>query len=356
MRIIQILTTLSFGDAVSNDCLAIKELLKNNGFQTAIYAENLDERIKDPDAKRYNKLPKLKADDVVLYHLSTGTELNNRIRDLECRKFVIYHNITPPEFFVPYSGKLAKLCSDGRDQTIALKDTFEGGFCDSQFNLDQLRSYGFTCPLEVRPILIPFDDYKKTPDNETVEAMSDGVKNILFVGRIAPNKCQEDLISMLYAYRKMYDDPIRLILVGNGEGMDKYTNKLKYYAEALDIKDVVYPGHITFAQILAYYKSADAFVCMSEHEGFCVPLTEAMSFDVPILAYNSCAVPETLGGSGIVVDSKDPALVARYLHEILTNNELRETMVSEQRKRLSDFTYDKVSEQFMAILNRFIKR
>lgn len=354
MKIYQILTTLSFGDAVSNDCLAIRKLLIDRGYKTMTFAENIDKRIIENDIKYYNKLPKIKDDDIILYHLSTGTALNRRIKELPGRKFVIYHNITPPDFFVQYSGRLAKLCADGHDETVALKDTFEGGFCDSSFNRDQLISYGFKCPLEVRPILIPFEDYKKEPDQAVIDFMNDGIKNVLFVGRVAPNKCQQDLISMLYAYRKMYKDPIRLILVGSSVGTEKYMARLKCYAEALGLEDVVFTGQIPFSQILAYYRSADAFVCMSEHEGFCVPLTEAMSFDVPILAYDSCAVPETLGGSGAVIGTKDPATVAAYLHEILNNEELRRLMIADQRTRLADFSYDRVAERFMDILTGFI--
>ena len=354
MRIFQILTTVAFGDAVSNDCLAIKKLIEGSGYKTYVYAENLDKRISDPNIRYFYKLPKIKKDDIILYHLSTGTEINKKIKTLPGRKFVIYHNVTPPDFFVKYSGKLSKLCSDGVNQVKDLKDTFEGGMCDSQYNLDELRSYGYTCPLEVRPILIPFEDYRKEPDPEVVSKMRDGVKNVLFVGRIAPNKCQQDLISMLYAYRKMYSDPIRLILAGNPKGMEKYTAKLKTYAEALGVTDVVFTGQISFPAILAYYSTADCFVCMSEHEGFCVPLVEAMEFKVPVLAYDCCAVPGTLGGTGILMKSKDPSLAASYLHEILNDDDLRKKIIEEQDRRLSDFSYENVSEQFMRLLKGYI--
>lgn len=355
MQIIQILTTVSFGDAVSNDCLAIKRLLQSRGYKTAVYAENLDKRISDPDIRYFNKLRNVGKNDIIIYHLSTGTILNRKIKDLPGRKYVVYHNVTPPHFFIKYSGKLAKLCSKGVGEVKDLKDTFEGGCCDSQYNLDELRSYGFTCPLSVRPILIPFEDYKKEPDAEVVKKMKDGVKNILFVGRIAPNKCQQDLISMLYAYKKMYSDPVRLILAGNGLGMEKYVARLKCYADNLGLSaDVVFTGQISFPAILAYYSTAHCFVCMSEHEGFCVPLAEAMCFDVPILAYDCCAVPGTLNGTGILLEDKDPAVAAANLHEILNNSSLREEIVKEQRERLSDFSYENVSELFMKQLEEFI--
>ena len=355
MKIFQVLTTLSFGDAVSNDCLAINDLLKERGFKTAICMEHIHDKLRNhPDVMSCGRMPKPKKDDIMLYHLSTGSKLNLLIKDVDCRKFIVYHNTTPPEFFAPYSGKAAQLCFNGLNETEILKDTFEGGFCDSGFNREQLINLGYKCPLTVRPILIPFEDYRKAPDKDIMLEMggpnkfnNHKVKNVLFVGRIAPNKKQEDLISMLYAYRQMYKDPIRLILVGNPAGMEKYDTKLRNYAAELGLEDIVFTGHITFPAILAYYRCADAFVSMSEHEGFCVPLVEAMQFDVPVLAYDSCAVPETMGDAGIVFDDKDPALVAAQLHEVLHNNELRSTIIKEQRKRLKYFSYENISEMFI---------
>ncbi|SEV95948.1 Glycosyltransferase involved in cell wall bisynthesis [Ruminococcaceae bacterium KH2T8] len=363
MRVFQILTTVSYGDAVSNDCLALYSLLKTSGYETYVYAENIGKQAEKMGVKPYARLPRLKDDDIILYHLSTGTELNERIKSLSGKKYIVYHNTTPPDVFVPYSGKLARLCSCGLEETKSLKDTFDGGLCDSDFNRQQLISYGYKCPLKVRPILIPFEDYRKEPDKETLEQMGGDareneheIKNVLFVGRIAPNKCQEDLISLLYAYRKMYSDPIRLVLAGNPSGLEKYMSKLRAYADELGLDDIVFTGQISFAKILAYYRSADAFVSMSEHEGFCVPLVEAMFFDVPILAFASTAVPETLGGCGIIFDKKDPSYAAKCLHAILNDNELKSRIVEEQRERLKYFEYENVSKIFVEQFREFTGR
>lgn len=357
MKIIQVLTTVSFGDAVSNDCLALYKLLRSSGYQTSIYAEHIDPKIKSVPIKNVAFFPKISDDDIIIYHLSTGTDLNQRVKTFGGRKFIIYHNITPASFFTPYSGAAARLCDKGREEIISLKDTFEAGFCDSDYNRRELVSMGYTCPLEVRPVLIPFSDYEKKPDGVTLHKyQQDGVRNILFVGRIAPNKKQENLISMLYAYKKMYKEPVRLILAGSDHGMERYSSRLKNYVYALGLeKDVVFTGQTSFASILAYYRLADAFVCMSEHEGFCVPLTEAMSFDVPIIALNSCATPETMGDSGLVLESSDPAIAASYLNLVLTDEDLRKEIVAGQRTRLNDFSYKNVSNQFITLLQKFIK-
>ncbi|MBR3532642.1 MAG: glycosyltransferase [Clostridiales bacterium] len=360
MRIFQVLTTLSRGDAVSNDTLAIQKLLKDNGIRSVVYAEHLDPKFISKTIKPYHVLPKIRKGDLMLYHLSTGTVLNEKIRDLPCKKIVIYHNMTPPDFFVPYSGQAAKLCAQGIEEARSLKDTFDAGINDSAFNMEQLKSYGYSCPMKVCPILVPFEDYAKAPDRELLEQMGGEaaindheIKNILFVGRIAPNKKPEDIMTMLYAYRQMYKEPVRLILAGSTQGMEKYTARLRLYAKKLGLDDIVFTGHITFPQILAYYRSADAFVQLSEHEGFCVPLIEAMYFKIPVIAFDSCAMPETLGGTGILLHSKDPALMGQALHEVLFNKELRSKIIEEQDERLKYFSYENVSKIFMDGFNEF---
>ena len=303
-----------------------------------------------------NEVPALKDDDVIIYHLSTGTNLNRKIKDYKGRKFVIYHNITPAEFFEPYSEKSARLCSKGRSEVKSLNSTFEGGICVSEYNKKELVEMGYTCPFTVCPILIPFDDYKKTPDSTVISNYSDGVKNIVFVGRIAPNKKQEDLIALDYAYKKLYpDEKVRFILVGSASGSENYDKRLKEYAESLELDNVVFTGQVSFPAILAYYKVADVFACMSEHEGFCVPLVEAMCFEKPIVAADFAAVADTLGGSGILLEDKDMKKAAFYIHELLNDSELYKAVVEKQNERLKDFSYEVVSETFMKQLNGFIR-
>ena len=361
MKIFQVLTTLSRGDAVSNDTLAMQKLISGHGAgKSVVYAEHLDPKFISKTIKPYHVLPRVKKNDIMLYHLSTGTVLNEKIKNLDCRKIVIYHNMTPPDFFVPYSGASAKLCSQGIEEARSLKDTFEAGICDSAFNLEQLRSYGYKCPLKVGPILVPFEDYDKDPDFELLEQMggpadsgAHEVKNVLFVGRIVPNKKPEDIMTMLYAYRRMYNEPVRLILAGSTQGMEKYTARLRLYARKLGLDDIIFTGHITFPQILAYYRSADAFVQLSEHEGFCVPLIEAMHFRIPVIAFDSCAMPETLGGTGILLKDKNPAVMGMALHSVLFDTELREAIVKEQDERLKYFSYENVSRILLEELSEF---
>lgn len=355
MRIIQLLPTISFGDAVGNDTIALKKVIEELGYETGIYSENIDERLPKKTAQKLSKLPKLNRNDVIIYHKSTGTEMSFELDKYDCRKIMIYHNITPPHFFSEYSLRSAELTKYGLEGMKYLSDKVDYCMADSEFNKQNLIDAGYKCPVDVRPILIPFEDYRKKPGEAVIKKYSDGWTNIIFVGRIAPNKKQEDVIRAFSYYKKRINEKSRLIFVGSYTGMESYYDRLKRYVKALDLDDVVFTGHIPFADILAYYHVADIFLCMSEHEGFCVPLVEAMFFDVPVIAYSSCAVPYTMGGSGAVIDTKDPAEVAMLIDRIVNDKELKEKITESQRTRLKDFSYESVKEIFVSQLQSYIK-
>ena len=352
MRVIQVGTSVSYGDAVGNDMVAIYHALKEFGYDTDIYAEYIDERVKNI-VKPIRKLPELKDEDVILYHVSISTPLNYELEKWHGKKVVIYHNITPAYFFYEINPALADACALGIKEMKHLAKVADYALADSEFNKENMIDMEFKCPIDVLPILVPFDDYKKEPDQNTIEKYKDdGYTNLLFVGRIAPNKCHEDIIATFYQYKKYCNPKSRLFFVGNDGGMEIYAERLREYISALNLSDeeVIFTGHITFAQILAYYHLADAFICMSEHEGFCVPLLEAMCFDKPILAYDSCAVPWTLGGSGLLTDTKDPLVNAKLLDRLLTDDELKQTVVNNQKERLEFFAHDRIKEQLKEII------
>ncbi len=356
MRIIQFLPTLAFGDAVGNDTVALQNALKELGYETAIYAEAVDQRLpKNTASDLCAGMPELSPEDVILYHMSTGSKLNYQLENYSCRKIMIYHNITPPKFFHGYNAQAESNAQYGLDGLKHLADKFDYCLADSDFNKSDLRKAGFTCPIAVRPILIPFSDYEKKPDEKIMKKFSDEYQNIIFVGRIAPNKKQEDIISAFAFYKKYLNPKSRLIFVGNWGGMEKYYQRLKDYVQALNLEDVIFTGHIKFPQILAYYHTADLFLCMSEHEGFCVPLVEAMYFQVPILAYASCAIPWTLSGSGFLTDSKNPAEIAFLMQKILTDADLKAKIISNQNERLQDFQYEKIKALFADQLKTFLQ-
>ena len=268
-----------------------------------------------------------------------------------------YHNITPPEFFFGYNKSAMSNCTLGYRDLYAMRNLGDYLIADSEYNLGDLRKNGYTAPGEVMPILIPFKDYEKKPDEDVINRMSDGRTNIVFTGRVVPNKRQEQVIRAFYHYKKAYDESARLILVGNYEGMELYYESLVDYAAGLGISDdVIFTGHISFPAILAYYRTASAFLCMSDHEGFCVPLVEAMFFDIPVIAKKTSAIPYTLGGAGILLENDDPLMAAAVINRVLKDEDLRNKVLENQRERLRDFEHDKIEKQLLDAVNRFIKQ
>lgn len=355
MKVLQVLPTLAFGDAVGNHTRALELLLKDMGYETEIYALSIDKRLGKEKAKYIEDFPALDADDVVFYHLSTGSDLNKAVSLLKCRKIVEYHNVTPPQFFAGISEELQERCQIGVEQVKKMADVFDYGIADSDFNKEELLSMGYTCPIEVAPILMDFEDYRRSPNPEVMARFRDDVTNIVFTGRIAPNKKQEDIISAFYYYRKFFNPKSRLILVGSGKGMERYLNKLKAYVRKLELEDsVLFTGHVKFNEILAYYRVADVFLCMSEHEGFCVPLVEAMQFQVPIVAFDSTAIGGTLGGSGLLLKEKDPLMTAGVIDRLMTDMRLRNKVIEGQKARLKDFSREVVTARYKELFARIL--
>lgn len=354
MRVFHILPTLVYGDAVSNDARALNLILVEMGWRSRLYVARTIPKFQGSLAFPVETLPQTFPDDVLVYHLSTGDALNERLITLPGHKLIIYHNITPPCFFAPYNPAAAALTQQGYDQAAALAPYAEYCLADSAYNAGELRRMGYTCPIDVVPILIPFEDYRRTPDAAVRQKYSDGRTNLLFVGRIAPNKRQEDVIRAFDCYKKQYDATARLFLVGSYSVEDPYYYSLRAYCKRLGVQDVIFPGHIRFEEILAYYSIGDAFLCMSDHEGFCVPLVEAMCFGVPIVAKNTTAVGETMGAGGLLLPDNAPALAAAALHRLLQDDALRAQIKAGQQRRLADFSYERVAQQFRESFGKFL--
>lgn len=356
MRIFQIVPSIAYGDAIGNDTLAIHKILSDSGYKTGIYADGIDPRLPKKTAFPVSCLPRLTSDDIIIYHGATGSDLNYTVPTYGGRKLMIYHNITPPHFFAPYSSSIKRDLDNGLCGIRYLSDKVDYCIADSDFNKQDLLQMGYTCPIDVCPILIPFSDYDKTPSKSVINRYrSDNVTNLLFVGRFAPNKKQEDVIAAFYYYHKHYNNNSRLFLVGSSNVTPLYYEHLCRYIKELGLEQsVIIPGHIKFEELLAYYSIADAFVCMSEHEGFCVPLVEAMYFNVPIVAYRSTAIPYTMGNQGLLLESKEPEYVAAVIDRLITDATLRNHIVQLQRNILQEYEYANVRKKFVSLLDSFI--
>jgi glycosyltransferase involved in cell wall biosynthesis len=353
-RIHQFLPNLAFGDAISNHALWIRDTLRELGYESDIYVRFIDERVAaecalfSPDV--------LQETDAVIYHHSLGSEITPHVVRFAGPKCLIYHNITPAEFFFEYRPEFAAILERGRHDLGELATSFSISYGDSAFNAEELREAGFA-NAETLPICVDPAKWNFPPDKAVMHEFQDGRTNLLFVGRIAPNKKQTDLVRAFARYLGL-DPGARLILVGKAEEGDPYAAHLQELiaAEGLTAA-VVLPGSVTNAQLAAYYRTAHLLWSMSEHEGFCVPLIEAMWFDVPVLAYRSSAVPESLGAAGLMfTDKQSWRDLAALAHLAATDPLLRTTIRAAQRKRRSDFLPSAVRPQVIHIAQQLTAR
>ncbi|WP_019536922.1 glycosyltransferase [Paenibacillus ginsengihumi] len=340
MRIDQILPSISYGDAVSNSAIIIKKMLESKGISSNIYAGHIHPKLRKivkPVTKLNNRA------DGLLFHMATGSRESYIVKEIDIgKKIMIYHNITPARFFKGYSSNAERSVIQGRSELRMLKNDIGLAIGVSEYNRKELEEIGYYNTTVV-PFIVNLDDFAQPPAKNIVKQMQDGKTNILFVGRISPNKKQEDIIKAFYCYHKFFNNNSRLTLVGNYTGMEPYYYQLKKLISELNLEnDVLITGHIPFSHILAYYHTAHLFFSMSEHEGFCVPLLEAMYFKLPILAYDSSAIGETLGNGGVLFKEKDFVKIAAMIDTLIKNEEFNKSYRMKSSSRLEYFKQEKL--------------
>ena len=358
VKVIQMVPGLSYGDAISNDVISLQKYLTEKGYNTGIYSPKIDNRLINSGVYYLPDMPVMQNEDILLYHYSQCPKpMEQILRNSNCRKIMIYHNITPGTFYQEYHPEFAKMLGDRRTKLRTLTDVFDCCLADSEYNKSDLCREGYTCPIKVLPIVISFEDYKSMPDDTILKKYSqDGFTNVLFVGRIVPNKKIEDIIRAFSYYHIHINSKSRLFIVGSDAMGGTYASWLKSLVKESKVMDhVLFTGHVSFAEILSYYLLADVFLCMSEHEGFCVPLIEAMIFSVPIIAYGSTAVPETVRDAGIIVKTKDPAEIANQLNRVVTDERLRKSLHELMQRRLKDFSWQNTTVKFERYLESIMK-
>jgi len=263
-----------------------------------------------------------------------------------------YHNITPAHFFAPYDPGLFRLAALGRRELATLVSSVDLALGDSEYNRQELESLGFR-PTGVMPIAISADRIRKAPRQPVLESLlDDGLVNVLFVGRIVPNKKIEDLIRLAETYKRYIDIHYRFIFVGRFDGIPRYHAGLRALIDAFDMprERLVFTGPVPETELATYYRTATVYISLSEHEGFCVPLIEAMLADVPVLAYAAGAVPETLGGAGILTRSKDFEALAELVGILAYDETVRQQVIMGQRRRLLDFSDERIVEDLSRVL------
>jgi glycosyltransferase involved in cell wall biosynthesis len=350
----QFVPTLAPRDAVGTHYLAVQAALREAGLRSEIYAfEAKDEFKRKARPFRSFRGGRRGEPTFLLYHSSIGSPVGDYVAARPEPVLVDYHNITPARFFQRYEPHVAGMMTLGRSQLLKLGARALLGLADSAYNARELDDLGYERTAVV-PILLDIASLDVEPDPTVLARLQRdkdaGGIDLLFVGRIAPNKAQHDLVKVLHAYHRAFDGRARLRLVG-GSSSEGYSCALREFVDALGLADRVdLAGPVPAAALAAYWATADVFVIASEHEGFCVPLLEAMHHRVPIVAYGTAAVPETLGDAGIALDTKLAAVFAEAVHRAATDTAVRDALVTAGERRLDDFAVHRSREALLTAL------
>lgn len=335
MKVHQILSDFHPGDAIGNETILIQKIFRESGYESEVFCKNHHHSL---SAHQYNEYPRdIERNRILIYHHSIGSDIAEFIKDLPDKKMMIYHNITPAHFFAGINEHLFYLLEKGRQELCDLTDSIQLAVGDSEYNRQELENVGYPCT-DVLPILLDFTAYSKIC-LDTLKSFSDDWINILFVGRISPNKAYEDVIKTFYYY-KLLNPKSRLLLPGSYQGTELYYDSLQKLVQKLRLTDVHFFGKINLEELVAYYKCADIFLCMSEHEGFNVPLLESMYFDIPIIAYNTCAIPYTLGDAGILINSKEYGVISELINIVVNDKDLSMKILKKQKKQLEKYNLE----------------
>ena len=352
-RIDQVIPTLASRDAIGGHVLQLRDLLRSRGYQSDIFYGNaspdrFDEgypitRIGDPPS----------AGRVLLYQLSIGSGAADIFRERPERKFVNYHNITPADLLEAWMPAVGEEVRWGRAQLRDLAPVTEFAIADSGFNEAELRDAGYRYTATV-PLLIDPEDFTGSPDPVLATRLArqrvDGGADLLFVGKVSPHKGQHDLVKALAAYRRLYDPLARLHIVG-GAISEEYRDAVLRFADELGLADAVeMAGSVSHEELIAYYEACDVFLCLSNHEGFCVPLLESMYHRLPIVSHRSTAVPETVQQAGLILPDKDPARVAAAVQRVVEDARLRSELAAAAADRVDWFALPRVQEGFVSAL------
>lgn len=334
----QLVAGYAQGDAISNEVRMLRGVFRSWGFESDIFCElrrilpELRGDAKDLAAARETIRP----DDVVLLHLSIGSEANEVFPSLPGRKAILYHNITPPEYFRGVQESVAALLEKGLRQARALAGSAEVVMADSAFNAREIEAMGHP-RASVLPLVLDFGKLRSSPDRRVLRQYRDGLVNVLFVGRCAPNKKIEDLLNAFYYFQRYVQPASRFIHVGSFAGLEQYHALLLARARELQLQHVELVGTVSQAELNAFYEVSRLFLCLSDHEGFCIPLIEAMTHRLPVLAYAAGAVSETMDGAGVLFHEKRFDLIAEAMGRVAEDAALREAILKGQDERLARY-------------------
>ena len=333
------------GDAVGDNARALRAMIRRHGHESEIYALTIDADL-EGDVRPWADVAS-RSGDVTLLHFAVPSPLTDAFGRLPGTRVLVYHNVTPARFFAPFDKVIAGFASRGRRELASLAERVDLAVAVSEFNRRELDAIGFSRTAVV-PLLVDTDRLTAAPALPALDRMlQDGLVNVLFVGRLAPNKKIEDHIRLAEHFKRYVDVYYRFIFVGKHDAVPTYFAAVRALMAEYQMlpERFWFTGSVPDAELATYYRNAHAYVSLSEHEGFCAPLVEAMAMDVPVLAYAEAAVPETLGGAGVAFAPKDLEYAAELLGALIYDEPVRAAVLAGQRRRLRDFSGERLEKE-----------
>jgi len=349
----QILKTITLGDAISNHTLEIRAILREHGYTSEIFVETCHPKLAGEtfsieDYERYSS-----AETILIFHFSQGTSLVRKILQLPDQLVLIYHNITPEKYFRRVHHQTWLSLIEGREQLPHLARKAQFGLADSEYNRAELEQAG-CLKTGVLPIILQAEQYRLNGHPMVLKMFREKQTTFLFVGRITPNKGHSCILKFFYYYKKL-EPSARLIIVGQYYGFEPYFYLLLDLSRKLRLEDVHFVGHVSHQELCTYYSLADLFLCLSFHEGFCVPLVESMLFDLPIIAQSGTAIDDTLHGAGIIFNEFDPLYMAETASFLMKNPTFRQKVIANQRARLQEFNRNVIAASLIKYIQSIEK-
>ncbi|MHB8689952.1 MAG: glycosyltransferase [Solirubrobacteraceae bacterium] len=335
----QLLSGAGPHDAITTEALVFREYFRGWGWGGSEHAFRIAPGLASGrigNALQFDPDPQ----DILLIHHSAGWPSLERLLALPNPKLLLYHNVTPPHWLWDYAPVVGAHCAAGLEQLGELVDAVDVAAADSAFNAGALAALGASTPLVI-PLMV---EREKLGAADHQRSEPPGAPHVIFVGRLSPHKRQDELIRMFSLYRRNRAPDALLTLVGDPIS-EAFELHLRGLAQALAPGAVSIETGLPVAELGARYRAATAFVSMSEHEGFCIPLTEAFHFGVPVIARAFGAVPEVVGDAGILVapDDNDPAVISELLHLLHGDAELRGELRRRGWRRLGEYAPDAIA-------------
>lgn len=339
------------GDAIGDSSRRMRDLLRAMGHTSDIFALTIDDALRG-DVQPFSD-PASRQGDLTIFHFALPSPMTQAFRELPTGRILQYHNVTPAAYFAPYDPTLFRLASIARRELATLVGEVDLALGVSEYNRLELERLGFS-PTGVLPLAVDLARLANAPARPALEkTLDDDFVNFLFVGRIAPNKKIEDHIRLAEHYKRYVDAYYRFIFVGRFDAVPRYYATIRALISEYRMLNerFIFTGPVPDADLAVYYRKSAVYISLSEHEGFCAPLVEAMANDLPVLAYSAAAVPETLGGAGVQFAPKDLEYAAELLGALAFDDDLRAQVIAGQRQRLTDFSDVRLEQQLAAVVS-----